>query len=338
MDSLTHVLMGAALGEVVLGKKVGNKAMIWGAIGCTLPDADMIGYFFMNDFDAALFHRGFTHSFLFCLILAPALGYAVHYLYRTLTCTAFDWAKLFVVTLLGHILMDYCTAYGTELLWPFSRFRFTNSNISVFDPLFLLPLLVFVPIVLFLKKGSGTRKIINILALILSVGYLGFTIINNQRVLTFVKKNTAEQNIKAKRYFTTPTIGNNLLWNLVAETDDGFYTCNYSILSKKLTTEFYFYNKNHDLAKKYDSREVEKLKRFSSNFYAFDTISIKGKTLVNDFRFGQFDGYGSNKRFIFSFDMQINNGKTEVLQIKPPRDFDTEMLKRFWNEMLARNE
>ncbi|MFM8916554.1 MAG: metal-dependent hydrolase, partial [Bacteroidota bacterium] len=35
MDSLTQIVLGAAVGEVLLGKKLGNKAMLLGAIGGT---------------------------------------------------------------------------------------------------------------------------------------------------------------------------------------------------------------------------------------------------------------------------------------------------------------
>ncbi|MEZ4986846.1 MAG: hypothetical protein R2795_17710 [Saprospiraceae bacterium] len=35
MDSPTQITLGAAVGEVVLGKKVGNRAMLWGAIAGT---------------------------------------------------------------------------------------------------------------------------------------------------------------------------------------------------------------------------------------------------------------------------------------------------------------
>ncbi len=36
MDSLTQIVLGASVGEAVLGKKVGNKAILWGAIAGTL--------------------------------------------------------------------------------------------------------------------------------------------------------------------------------------------------------------------------------------------------------------------------------------------------------------
>ena len=46
MDSLTQIVLGAAVGEAVLGKKVGNKAMMWGAIAGTIPDLDVLSKLF----------------------------------------------------------------------------------------------------------------------------------------------------------------------------------------------------------------------------------------------------------------------------------------------------
>jgi len=48
MDSLTQIVLGAACGEIALGKKIGNKALLFGAIGGTIPDLDVIlGYVFL---------------------------------------------------------------------------------------------------------------------------------------------------------------------------------------------------------------------------------------------------------------------------------------------------
>ncbi|MGB0250280.1 MAG: metal-dependent hydrolase, partial [Flavobacteriales bacterium] len=46
MDSLSQIVLGAAVGEAVLGKKLGNRAMVWGAVAGTLPDMDVLGQFF----------------------------------------------------------------------------------------------------------------------------------------------------------------------------------------------------------------------------------------------------------------------------------------------------
>ena len=48
MDSLTQIILGAAVGEATLGRKVGNRAMLWGAVGGTIPDLDVLGGLFLS--------------------------------------------------------------------------------------------------------------------------------------------------------------------------------------------------------------------------------------------------------------------------------------------------
>jgi len=81
MDSLTQIILGAAVSEAALGKKIGNRAMVWGAIAGTIPDLDVISNFFMSPIDALAFHRGFTHSFTFCIITSLILAFLVQKMY-----------------------------------------------------------------------------------------------------------------------------------------------------------------------------------------------------------------------------------------------------------------
>ena len=75
MDSLTQIVLGAAVGEVVLGIKVGNKAMLWGALAGTIPDLDVYQSLIFDSLTANELHRGFSHSILFSLIFAPLLAW-----------------------------------------------------------------------------------------------------------------------------------------------------------------------------------------------------------------------------------------------------------------------
>jgi len=81
MDSLTQVVLGAAVGEAVLGKKIGNRAMLWGAFGGFLPDLDVASGIVMDEISALAVHRGITHSFFFAFLFPIALGWLVHRLY-----------------------------------------------------------------------------------------------------------------------------------------------------------------------------------------------------------------------------------------------------------------
>ncbi len=82
MDSLTQIILGAAVGEAALGKKVGNRAMIWGAIAGTIPDLDVIANAFMTPLDALAFHRGISHGLFPNVLLAFILGFGVYKLYQ----------------------------------------------------------------------------------------------------------------------------------------------------------------------------------------------------------------------------------------------------------------
>jgi len=77
VDSLTQMVLGAACGEAVLGRKIGNKALIWGAFAGTIPDLDVLSNFFMGDLDALAFHRGPMHSLLFACIMPFPLAWMV---------------------------------------------------------------------------------------------------------------------------------------------------------------------------------------------------------------------------------------------------------------------
>lgn len=77
MDSLTQVVLGAAVGEAVLGKKVGNRAMVWGAVAGTIPDLDVYVRYFTDPMTATEMHRGFSHSIVFSVLMAAILGFCV---------------------------------------------------------------------------------------------------------------------------------------------------------------------------------------------------------------------------------------------------------------------
>ena len=49
MDSLTQIVLGASVGELVLGKKIGNKSILWGAIAGTIPDLDVLLRYFTDE-------------------------------------------------------------------------------------------------------------------------------------------------------------------------------------------------------------------------------------------------------------------------------------------------
>lgn len=82
MDSLTQMVLGAGVAEAALGKKIGNRAMVWGAIAGTIPDLDVIANGLLSPIDALAFHRGITHSLLVNVVLAFILGFTIYHFYK----------------------------------------------------------------------------------------------------------------------------------------------------------------------------------------------------------------------------------------------------------------
>ncbi len=83
MDSLTQIVLGAAVGQAVQGKKLGNRAMLWGAVGGTIPDLDVIGNAFMSELSSLAFHRGISHSFFFAIVFSFFIARYVNWLYQS---------------------------------------------------------------------------------------------------------------------------------------------------------------------------------------------------------------------------------------------------------------
>lgn len=76
MDSITQAVLGAAMGEAVLGKKIGNKAILIGALAGTIPDLDVLSRLFIDDqIYGLLYHRGITHSILFTFLASPLFAW-----------------------------------------------------------------------------------------------------------------------------------------------------------------------------------------------------------------------------------------------------------------------
>ena len=83
MDSLTQIVLGAAVGEATLGRKIGHRAMIWGAFGGFLPDLDVTSSLVMDEISALAVHRGITHSIFFGVLFPFLLAWLIQRFYSS---------------------------------------------------------------------------------------------------------------------------------------------------------------------------------------------------------------------------------------------------------------
>ncbi|AXY75694.1 metal-dependent hydrolase [Paraflavitalea soli] len=315
MDSLTHIVLGACIGEVVAGKRLGKKAMFWGILTQSLPDIDFVASFWMNPANDLLAHRGFTHSFLFIALVAPLLALAADRWHRPHNYTWRKWTLFFALEMLVHVVLDACNAYGTGWFEPFSHYRVSFNLLFVADPLFSIwPFIAFM-VLLFSRTNYAARRKWAIASFILSAAYIGISVINKTSVDRAVKAEAQHQGIAWKRYFSTPTPLNNMLWFVVLEDEKGFYTGHRSVWDKGPDTALLHYKQRHEdyLEPVKDVEDLHRLIRFSQGYYIIDKYD---STLVfNDLRFGQMLGWQDPEaRFVFHYFLQKPDENSMVIQ------------------------
>ena len=128
MDSLTQIVLGAAVAEVVLGKKVGNKALLWGAVAGTIPDLDVLTKFFVDDLTSNEWHRGISHSLFFSLVMSPILAWIVSKKERIFLYVIIAALTVFALTLSqSFILVTAVVLIAGLAIWGIARMTLSNT-------------------------------------------------------------------------------------------------------------------------------------------------------------------------------------------------------------------
>ena len=333
MDSLTQIVLGGAIGEFVLGKKVGNKAVLWGAIGGTIPDLDTIPGQFFDTVSKLEIHRGFSHSIVFAILLAPLLGFLLSKVYRKQRgASSWEWTQLFFWSIFTHPLLDIFTTWGTQLFWPF-EWRVAIKSIFVIDPIYTVPFLICLLIVLFIDKKSNKRRRINALGLILSTMYLFYTVGVKFYVDAIFRADLEENQISYSRFDSRPTAFNTILWTSNIETENDFLISYYSLLDDETKLEYYRIPKNQELLNPYrNNPDVERLLFLTQGFYALE--KIENGVAMNDLRFGLTEGFDHGKgEFVFTYEIKQTVEGVVIKQKKQSFKGMDKTLSKLWNRI-----
>ena len=271
MDPISQGALGAVVPQSVLGNEKLRIAAIIGCIAGLAPDLDVFIQSASDPLLALEYHRQFTHALLFIPIGAAIVTIAVHGFVRR---KFFLW-ETYLVCLLGyatHGLLDACTAYGTQLLWPFSNYRVAWNNVSVVDPFFTLPLVCLV-----VFAGVLRRRALALVGLAWAVGYLIFGVVQHQRAETTGELLAATRGHEPTRLVAKSGLGNLLVWRVVYEHKGHYYVdavrtgmtstvCpGSSIASLDLSHDFQWLQSDTQ-----QRRDVERFRWFSGDYLAVD--------------------------------------------------------------------
>jgi inner membrane protein len=328
MDSITQIVLGAAVGEAVLGKKIGNKAMVLGAIAGTIPDLDVIANYFTDTVSALEIHRGFTHSIVFAVIFGLFFGWLLSLWDKRASLKQWSW--FWFLCFVTHPLLDAHTTWGTQLFWPFDL-RLAYKNIFVIDPLYTLPFLVFLLLAMFQKRGSVKRRRFNNLGLIVSSGYMLLTLIFKGITYQKFVNALAEQKIDYLAVETKPSPMNTIMWTANVETEDAFLIGDYSFFDSK-PIQFSSHPKNHEaLGSLMEEDKVHRLIKITKGWY---TISEREDGIyLNDLRFGTMSVDPNSEKFAFSFLIEKTGNEVTVTEEEKNTREAGKLLSALWERI-----
>lgn len=324
------------MGEAFAGRKLGKKALLWGALAQSVPDIDFVASFWMDTSSDLLAHRGFTHSILFLCLISPVMAMAAERWHRPHNISFKKWLIFFFAVIAAHLFLDAFNNYGTGWLEPFSHARISFHTVYVADPFFSVWSGIACLMLLILQQKDPKRTFWWKAGLLMSFLYLGYCTINKWTIDRQVHHAFSKQNLHPKRYFTTPAPLQNWLWFVVAGDEKGYYTGFRSLFDRTDTIAFtYFPSNRHLLDTVRDHENLQKLIRFSQQYY---TVEQWGDTLVfNDLRFGQIIGWQQPRgRFVFHYylshpadnELVVQRGRFEQWSWQVVKDFVQRIFRR----------
>ena len=345
MDSITQAALGGAVGEAVLGKKLGNRAILWGLLFGTLPDLDIIFSPFLDTARELEFHRGGSHSLLVMVVVSLLLAKPLARLWKRDKVTPARAGTFVFLVWSTHVLIDCFTVYGTSVFWPFFEHRVAFNHLFIIDPLYTLPLVVSLIWLAFYRTKKQQKKRSRILTwgLGLSTAYVAFSIAMKFFASSAFDADLARRGVTYERRFESPTPFNTLLWRSVAEIDDELWVGYRSLLENpSAPIRWTVYPRETKALAPYNGeREVETLKWFS-NGYWIARPHVEGVWLA-DMRFGETRIYEAkpgmvDSRFMFAWSF-LPEAERDRLRTAPRRvDNPKDSLKRIGLRTLGKTE
>lgn len=301
MDSLSHIVLGSAVGVAVMGRRTPLwKAALWGAACGSLPDLDVL----IDHGDPIrniTLHRSATHALFYETLAAPVLaaiatglqpGERPHWRLWWLTA----W-----LALITHALLDSMTIYGTQLALPFSDHPYALGSLFIIDPLFTLPMLA--GMIAVLRWPGARARRFSAAALAVSVAYVLWSAGAQAYVRGIAADCARRRGLESAELLVTPTAFNTILWRIVVLTPDGYLEGFYSLLDARRDVAFDAFPRDTTLYHRLESDpRVARIAWFTQGFFTLRAAA--DEIILSDLRMGQEPDY------VFAFRIARRVGAT----------------------------
>jgi inner membrane protein len=289
MDTVTQIGLGAAVGEAVLGRQIGRRALLWGGICGLLPDLDVLVPL-GNAVKNFTYHRGPSHSLFVLAAFTPLMVYWILKIHPQTVLHRRRWLWLVFLAFSTHVLLDCLTVYGTQIFWPLPTPPVMWSTLFIIDPAYSLPLLAGVLAAVIMSRKTSRGHAVNAACLAISTLYLVMSIAAKIHVENVARESLGRQGIGHGVLLTTPTAFNTLLWRVLAMDHEGYAEGYYSLLDGSREIRMTRYPANRRLLEGIEDHwPVKRLQWFTHGFYAVQQIG--DGIVMTDLRMGMEPDY-----------------------------------------------
>lgn len=303
VDLITHAAVGAATGEWLLGKRLGNRALAWGCLFGLLPDVDALLMWVWNAANQLWWHRGPTHALLVIAAAVYGLSGWLARRWKRDKITRGRAAVFLAAALGGHVWLDCLTVYGTSVWWPLPLPRVALNQLFIIDPFFLMPLGVALVWLAFLrgKKQAAKRRRLLGWGTALAVGYVLLAVVMKRVADAGFAGDLARRGVSYERRSEAPTAFNILLWRAVVDRGDAYWVGYRTVFEPPGTpVRWTIYPKDAGaLAGMEDLPEVRRVKWFTDGWWI--ARGHANGVWIGDLRFGEMRSWGDKKGMVDSW-------------------------------------
>ncbi|MFC3814874.1 metal-dependent hydrolase [Lysobacter sp. GCM10012299] len=317
MDSLTQIVLGAAVAAAIAPPGHRRAALLAGAALGALPDLDVlpVNLLTSDPVERMTWHRSLSHS----LLVLPFVAWAIWAWFRgrggRVAQAPTRWFWALALALVTHPLLDAFTVYGTQLLWPLPFRPVMWSSVFIIDPLYTIWLLLACVIAWFWRERPIVQPAL-VAGLALSTLYLGASLVAKQMVEREAERALAAHHLENAPRFSVPMPFNILLWRVVAMTPEGFVEGERSLVADSGPMRLREYPSDvQALAQVFDYPSVQRLNWFNRGFMKAEERD--GQLVLSDLRMGAEPDY--------SFRFAVARREGDAWQEMPP-----EQLKWPW--------
>jgi len=341
MDPLTQGVIGVVAAQQVARRRVLVLASVLGALSGMASDLDVLIASNTDPLLALEYHRQFTHSLFFIPVggFLCALFFSVIFR-RWLRNAELGFKQLLIFCTLGyatHGLLDACTTYGTQLLWPLSDVRVAWNTVSIIDPLYTLPLLLLVILAILKRKKSVLSKRLSLCALCWVLVYTAMGIMQRERVETAALKIAEMRGHAPLTVESKPSFANILVWKVVYRTESRFYVdairagwqvSHYegsSIAQLDVSRDFSWLDKGSQQA-----RDIERFRWFSNDYLA---VSPRYPNRIIDMRYSLIP---NQIKGMWGIELDPSADKDQHIRYVSDRDRNGSTFTLLWNMILGK--